>query len=246
MCNDSISCGEREFQFRKRFKNHSFFLGTITEVFNNIDFKNNLWCTYNVSDIEVVSFKQILPRHRMYHLPPCYPPHTIDEEFLTNQNSNGTILKNCTRSVSQDAYNLRRKSQSINLNTVIELMTLRKIDLYCTQVTWFDYNFVKKINNYINFYHRLKKQICKRGQRCVAIIFFPLFMIFHGKKWFSSFNISRRLWFSSFRSFQRSQTKFKFEMSIERLLLKQKNETSVTHNIHIYNVPFCNIWYVLC
>ena len=52
---------------------------------------------------------------------------------------------------------------------------MKKNSIYCIQETWLDGDFVKEINGYIMFHHGLKKQICSRGQKGVAIILSPEF-----------------------------------------------------------------------
>ena len=52
-------------------------------------------------------------------------------------------------------------------------MEKHNISAYLIQETWLDGDFEKKINGYHPFHHELKHQLCKKGQKGVAIILSP-------------------------------------------------------------------------
>ena len=85
------------------------------------------------------------------------------------------IIENNISLVSQNVHSLRSDKQRINLDSIIDTMMAKRLDIYCIQETWLDGNFIKDINGYTMFHHGFESQKCSRGQKGVAIILYPIF-----------------------------------------------------------------------
>ena len=80
------------------------------------------------------------------------------------------IIENNISLVSQNAHSLRSDKQRINLDSTIDTMMSKRLEIYCILETWLGGNFIKDINVYTMIHHGLESQKCSRGQKGVDII----------------------------------------------------------------------------
>ena len=68
--NESIECGDVEFNFRNKFKNHGFFISSVSDILPRKG-KNRrvLYCDGEEEDLSLKSIQTLL---RLYPLPPPY------------------------------------------------------------------------------------------------------------------------------------------------------------------------------
>ena len=92
-----------------------------------------------------------------------------DPKSFSYEDDNIKLINNNIDFISQKVHNLRSEFQNVKLDSIINIMSSRNIDVYCIQETWLDGNYVKEINGYTIFHHSLTKQTCNRGQKRVAI-----------------------------------------------------------------------------
>ena len=127
--NESIECGDVEFNFRKKFKNHGFFIGPVSEILHRKG-KNRrvLYCDGEEEDLSLKSIQTLL---RLYPLP---PPYLIreDPEILIEKIP---VMNNTINFMSQNIHSLRNDIKKVNIDIIIDIMPRKNIDAYCIQET---------------------------------------------------------------------------------------------------------------
>ena len=76
-----------------------------------------------------------------------------DPKSFSYEDDNIKLINNNIAFISQKVHSLRSEFQDVKLDSIINIMSSRNIDVYCIKETWLDGNCVKEINSYTIFHH---------------------------------------------------------------------------------------------
>ena len=196
---DNVKIGDIGFRFKKDFDGHGIFEGQVIEINNTLRrciysdgdkedlsmekllYWNNKYLLNSVVNETHTYPNEVIVEDEILEIPP-FPPSSPssslpDSPPSTLMNNEDTVpnlfVSNNISFISQNVRSLRSKKQYINIDAIINTMEKHNISAYLIQETWLDGDFEKIINGYHLFHHGLKKQICKRGQKGIAIILSP-------------------------------------------------------------------------